>query len=151
MGRNLIFLGIISIFIWISIVDIKKKIIPNYLTLPLCILSFLINYKEISFENMILGGFVYCGFFSLIYGYGSDLLKKECLGFGDVKLAFALGILLGYRGLLDAVMFVNLTFTTALIAYTLVIIFKRIKVIEFPLGPFLVLGALIKIVNRLFL
>lgn len=151
MGRNLILLGIVIICLCICFIDIRKKIIPNYLSILLGLFSFLYNFNYMSVENIILGGCVYSSFFSLIYGYGSDLLKKDCLGFGDVKLSFSLGILLGYTTLLDVVFFINTTFSLALIVYILFIIFKKIKIVEFPLGPFLILATFIKFINRILL
>ena len=96
MGRDVTLLIIVVIFILISIIDIKKKIIPNTLVIILGILSYFYNCINFTLEDIFLGGCVYLTAFSLIYGYGSDFLKKECLGFGDVKLSFSLGILMTY-------------------------------------------------------
>lgn len=148
MGRDVILLIIVIVFLLISIIDIKKKIIPNTLVILLGILSYFYNCKNFTLEEIFLGGCVYSTAFSLIYGYGSDFLKKECLGFGDVKLSFSLGILMTYTTLLDVVFFINITFSLALLYYILVMILKKHKIEEIPLGPFLIIATIVKLLNR---
>jgi prepilin signal peptidase PulO-like enzyme (type II secretory pathway) len=63
------------------------------------------------------------------------------LGFGDVKLVFFLGLLLGFPNILVAFFFSF--FLGAIIGIGLVIVKKKTLKSEIPFGPFLVSGTFI--------
>lgn len=135
MGRNLIYILIIINFIIIIKEDIKKREIPNSCNILLFILGLNLNG-----ESGILGASVYLAPFFLIYGYLSDLLKKDTLGFGDLKLIFSLGAILNYRNYLEVIKFMNLTFILATVYILIEFILKRRLRRELPLSPFLILS-----------
>lgn len=83
------------------------------------------------------------GVFLLIY-YGAILaLKKEGLGFGDVKLAFATGLLLGWQRFILAILIASI------LACFVLIPIKHLKKnpehTEYPFGPFISVGVLISL------
>ncbi|MEG0023686.1 MAG: A24 family peptidase [Cetobacterium sp.] len=133
----------IGIVILVAIIDMNKKIIPNIFTLSLILLGIIYNYIYFgSIERSIIGGGVFASPFLLIYGYGYDFFKKECLGFGDVKFIFAIGCFLGYTDLYSFLIFINGIFTIALIVVLL--FFKKIKKNqEIPFAPFISFMAII--------
>lgn len=75
----------------------------------------------------------------MIFHYGSILiLKKEALGFGDVKLVAACGLLLGIYNLFIAIL------VSSIIASVVLLIVRKKKNdkkdTEYPFAPFLIFG-----------
>lgn len=100
--------------------------------------SLMANNWHILIESL-LGAAVGCGLFMLVY-YGSKwLLKKEGLGYGDVRLMGFIGLFVG----------LNYLFLMIIIACILASVFGLIllkvkkKSEPYPLGPFLNIGAFI--------
>jgi len=71
---------------------------------------------------------------------GSTLLRGEVLGFGDVKLAAFMGLLLGWPGIADAV-FIGVA--VGAVAAIAVAIWRRSLKATFAYGPYLAIGALV--------
>lgn len=129
----------------IGIKDFKDKIIPdffNFILLGLGTLKiFLLNND---FEKSIIGMGVYPLILIFIYGYVSEIVKKDVVGFGDIKLLGAVGFYNGYSGLYDMLILHNIIFTAGLIIILPFYIFKKeIRNKEIPFAPFIVLGVLI--------
>ena len=79
--------------------------------------------------------------FILIYGYVSDLLKKDVIGFGDIKLMVAAGFFLEYSGIYNLIILYNTIFITALVCMLPLLCFGKIKrETEIPFAPFISLG-----------
>lgn len=133
---------IIIILIAISIIDFRKTYIPNPLTLSLIIIGIFYNgFFKNNLERAILGMGMYSILFSLIYGYFSDLLGKEVLGYGDVKLSMGVGAYLGYTNLENIYNFFMYSFLVgAMYAVFLLIKFKK-RDIQIPFGPFISISA----------
>ena len=74
----------------IMYIDINRKYIPNFLNFSIFGLAIFITGLE-NFESFFIGSACYSLPIILIYGYLSDLLKKEVFGFGDIKLIISLG------------------------------------------------------------
>ncbi len=82
--------------------DLKKMIVPDFITYPGIILGFafvFLNEKSLWLSYLIggAGGFFIAFLISLI---GKRAFKKEALGGGDVKLIALIGLFVGYAGLL---------------------------------------------------
>lgn len=92
MDRLLICIFYFMLFL-IMYIDINKKYIPNFLNFSLLILCFFIRGLNES-SLFFIGASIYTLPILLLYAYVSDLLKKEIIGFGDIKLIIALGGLL---------------------------------------------------------
>lgn len=129
-----------SIGIIIFFIDMKHQIIPDRISLPLIVIGFVISCFPVFDIDVLealggaVGGF---GFLYLLALGVSHSLGKESLGGGDIKLVTALGMFLGFRGVLFTI------FISAAIALASMIVFKKDRSKAVPFGPFLVLGAFI--------
>lgn len=138
MGGDIKILLILIILLLIIGIDIYKKIIPNELNILLLIIGIYSNYNFL--EKALIGGAMYMFPFVLIYGYLSDYLKKEAIGYGDIKLVFSLGVYLKYNSLEEILIYLNIVFITATIMILILYLFKRKKIEEIPMAPFLILA-----------
>lgn len=149
MDRNLIeitldlFLFILLFFI--SLKDLKEKEIPNFLTLGIIFLGILkIIFLHEDFEKSFLGFGTFSIFFLFLYGYASDFLKKEIIGFGDIKLIGAAGFYFGYSGIYNLIIFHNIIFILGFLFLIPIFFLKKIKKEEeIPFAPCICLGAVI--------
>lgn len=145
MSINLLFKAVvIIILVSISIIDIYKFYIPNSLNLSLILIGIFYNFFfRDNLVNSILGVGLYSVPFSLIYGYISDFLNKEVLGYGDIKLAMGIGAVLGYTSLLQAYLFFLYSFLIGAIYAVYLLMKNKEKNVEMPFGPFISLSGII--------
>ncbi len=150
---DLMFLfAIASILIIIFVYDLKHYIIPDKVIFPAIGIAFI--YKL--FENWSLGfdwslsaswrigiwsfisaAFIAAGFFLAIV----LITHGKGMGVGDIKLAFLMGLLLGWPNIFVAMFFAFLI--GAIIGIELILIKKKTLKSEIPFGPFLVTGTFI--------
>ena len=134
----LIGLGIISILMIVIVSDLTYLIIPDEV-----LIFFSIYFLIFQFLNLgIVGGLIKLAsglfLFSLMYVImllGNKVLKKECLGGGDIKMMFVFGIIL------DPLLGTLSIFLGSFIALpiSLLLLYKnKEKVI--PFGPFLLIA-----------
>ena len=99
---TLLFLTVVAILVVIAVYDLAHFIIPDELVLALTVLAFLAQgyglfttqiSPQIFFYNFIVALLGSLFLFALWWQS-----KGKWIGFGDVKLAFPLGLLLGYTG-----------------------------------------------------
>ncbi len=89
----------------------------------------------------VIGAAVGGGLFLAVY-YGAILcLKREGIGFGDVKLMAAAGLLLGWQRLLFALLVGSVVASCVLVSLRLIRHDEGGR--EYPFAPFLVLGILV--------
>lgn len=120
--------------------DIKKMEIPNKLNLFLFILGVILKGNNIEIiENSILGMGVYVLPFLLIYGYISDIMKEDAIGFGDIKLVLGFGYILGYRDFAEVYYFFILAFILASIYGIIIGIIRKNWKIRLSFSPFLII------------
>lgn len=134
-------LVVFSIFIAIFFTDLESGIIPDQLTLVLLIVvavySFIFMPHSI-IVNHIITGILFCLFFFILH----IATRGRGMGFGDVKLAFPLGLFLGYPLIIPA--FYISFLTGAAISIILVLWGKKnFKKSTIPFGPFLIFAAAI--------
>lgn len=143
--ENIFNLFVVIIFLLISWKDLKEKIIPNFFVLGIIFLKLLkIIFLNENFEKSFLGLGVFPIILILIYGYISDFLKKEIIGFGDIKLVGAIGFYLGYSGIYNFIIFHNIIFILSFLFVLPMIFIKRLKKEkEIPFAPFICLGTII--------
>ncbi len=163
LPNGLIYLSVLSVFylvissilIVILFYDIRHKIIPNTLVYIFIILSsfkllyFILkfgSFSGIDFYNF-LSPFILFGFFGLIW----FLSRGNWLGFGDVKLVFGIGALLGFISGISAVI---LGFWIGSAYIILHFILSKIfpqkipeirRGMEIPFAPFLILGLFVSL------
>jgi len=137
-------LGIASILIVIFFTDVKYKIIPDQMQISLFIFSFFFflieEGSQLSFQTIvarIVAGIVVMLPILIIYLF----TRGKGMGFGDVKLAFNMGILLGLKSGLLALYF-GFIFGAL---YGIILIILKLKKMKSKVafGPFLILGILI--------
>lgn len=130
------------------IVDYKYKIIPNRLVLTLFEIALLftfiygianINMAINLFAGMILGTVI----FLIITLLGGLIAGKDAMGFGDVKLMGALGLVFGLQNILAISI---ISFLIGAIISIILLITKIKKMDEYiPFGPFIILSTFITI------
>jgi len=136
--------AIASFLMVIFVYDLKHFIIPDKVLYPAILVSS-IWYVVSSIAgwipiyqilNTIYSAVGAAGFFLAIY----LLSKGRAMGFGDVKLAFFMGLFLGWPNILVALFFAF--FAGALVGLTLILLKRKTMRSEVPFGPFLVAGTL---------
>ncbi|MEA3453254.1 MAG: prepilin peptidase [Patescibacteria group bacterium] len=138
---NVYYLFIISFLIVIFIYDLKHFIIPDKVLYPAIAISFLYvivnnQFSLIDYFSSAIGASL---FFLLIY----LISKGKWIGFGDVKLAILLGLLLGWPRIVLALF---LSFVIGgIIGLGLIILSKKKFKSEVPFAPFLICGTLISL------
>jgi len=146
---SIYYLIIVSSMVVVFFADLKYGIIPDkiivstvFVSLAYIIISTfypLVSNVPLSILNHLLsavGSFV---FFLLIF----LITKGKGMGFGDVKLSFLLGLILGFPGVALALYIAFLT--GGVVGFILILWKKKSMKFAVPFGPFLVLGALISL------
>jgi len=135
----------VTLLIFGSMVDLDHYYIPNRVSLGIMGMGLIFSLVNgIGIERAILGGAIYGLPFLLIYGYGADIWKREVLGFGDVKLAVALGTLMGYVNLFIVHIFITISFLIgAVVGVTLMLTKKKGRGDEIPFGPYIAIGGMV--------
>ena len=114
-------------------IDFKKLYIPNILNF--LFLVGVVFYKGNEIESSVIGAGLYPLPLIILYGYISDLLKKDVIGFGDI------GYLLGYTDFYDLYFFYFLAFLLGgVYGVVLLIIRKENREVQMPFSPFLILA-----------
>ena len=137
------FLILTPLIISALVIDYRKQIIPNRLTLTIfeigIIFTFISGLSDIKvFLDRILGMIAGGGIFLIITLIGGLIAGKEAMGFGDVKLMGALGITFG---LSNTIMIAVISFLLGAIISIILLATKKKKSDEYiPFGPFIVLA-----------
>ncbi len=148
MVKAIVYFFIIVIFLEIIIRDIREKIILNKSNLGLLFLGGILGFLEGDLQERLLSAALYALPFILIYGYGSDILNKECIGMGDVKLVTSLGFLLNFNNFFDILIFLNISFITPLIYLGGKYIYLKKLDKDIAFGPFLILSYLLVMIKE---
>ncbi len=128
---------VLSVLICIFCIDLEHMLIYNRFVIILALAGvaamFCDSYTKPS--DHLIGAAVGGGVFALVYYGAIAALKKEGLGFADVKLAAAAGLLLGWQKLLLTVLL------SSVIGSIVLICLNRLRAsardTEYPFGPFL--------------
>jgi leader peptidase (prepilin peptidase)/N-methyltransferase len=139
-----IYLALTYLLIAITFVDIDHFIIPNGFVmfgLALLTVSLYLGLIDIEWGDAVTGSFVFAGFLFGIGVIGQFILKKESIGFGDVKLGLVLG---GFLGTEYSILALYLSFALSAILVFVMMGGKLIKRdSKIPFGPYLAAGTLI--------
>lgn len=144
-----LWLVVLVLFAILFIYDMRYSLLPNKVVYPLIVISlifFIIRYSfvlQVSFQpSVLILEFLYslapiAGVYGILYA----LSNGKWVGFGDVKLGIALGLLLGWQNALLALVLSNL------IGFLFVLpglVSKRLdRTSHVPFGPFLLLATFI--------
>jgi prepilin signal peptidase PulO-like enzyme (type II secretory pathway) len=155
---NLSFLFYIaSSLIVIFVYDLRYYLIPDKVLLPTIAIIFIFRFLEFlnfshwdlirnlkleiwnsaAISNFILAAIIASGFFLIIFLISGG----RWMGFGDVKLAVLLGLLLGLPNILVALFLAF--FSGALMGTILMVLKKKNLKSEIAFGPFLIAGTFI--------
>ena len=133
---------IVSIFIVVFVYDLKHFIIPDGTVIALITVSFLwhlFNFLSNNYSFQMLFSYFLSGFGAfLFFLFFYSVSRGKWMGFGDVKLAFAIGFFLGFPWIVIALF---LSFLIGSIIGVIMIISQKKKIkSEIPFAPFLVVG-----------
>ena len=128
---------LVSLAIPAAAIDWKHKIIPDKLNFAVMLLAvpLLLESKAVFIDGAL--GFVAGGGLLLL----AAVVSRGGMGGGDIKLAAALGLLLGWR-LLLLTLFIAFALGSV-IGITMILIKQRRWKEPIPFGPYLALGAII--------
>ena len=139
------YLVLAAALVALSAIDLEHYILPNRIVYPLAgvmiVLLAVASLGDDDFEaftrGMIAGAVAFLAFFLL------HMISPRSMGFGDVKLAFVLGLSLGWLGWREVLLGLFLGFLYgAVIGIVLIVSRARKRNEALPFGPFLAAGAL---------
>jgi leader peptidase (prepilin peptidase) / N-methyltransferase len=119
----------------IGIADKKYMIIPDQFVIALAVTALGFIPFQSSYLSPLYGALIGGGSLLFIGILGQFILKKEAMGFGDVKLLTAIGLLAGIKGSIIILILTVLSSGVVLGIQFLIGAIKRGE--EQPLGPFI--------------
>ena len=148
-GLNLVtlkYLLLTPLLISVLTIDFKEHIIPDRLILILFEIGMLFSIIE-GFDSLnifvdrILGMVIGFGIFGIITLIGGLLAKKKAMGYGDVKLMAALGLIFGEIVIL---MIIVIAFLIAALVSIVLLVAKKKKFTEYiAFGPYIAIASFI--------
>jgi len=132
---------IACVLIIIFAFDFKHYLIPDKILFPAIFISFAYNwiFHSDNLMNYILAAILSSLFFLIIY----LISKGNWMGFGDVKLAILLGLILGFPGILAGLFLAFLI--GAIIGLIVIFLGKKGLKSEVPFAPFLITGTFLSV------
>jgi leader peptidase (prepilin peptidase)/N-methyltransferase len=129
----------------LSVIDLKLFLLPNRIVFPLAGASVVLlglgaaaDGQLDSYVRALIAGAVSCVAFGVLH-----IVYPRAMGYGDVKLAFVLGLYLGYLGLGELILGLFLGFLYGAVVGVLLIVLKlRTRKDHVPFGPFLAAGTM---------
>ncbi len=130
---------VFSVFICIFCIDLEHKLIFDRFQVILLVLGVISIFfdKDYGWESHIIGGVASFTMFFLVSFAFVKIRKREGLGGGDVKLACAVGLLLGWERMLLSLIVATVP---AAIIMSALSKGKKDEEREFPFAPFLIIG-----------
>ncbi len=129
-----IYSTLISILIFLSIYDIKYKLVPP----KIHILLIFIGIINIFFNYYNFSSYLYGAFIISIPLYLISVIKPNSFGGGDIKLYFSCGFILGYKLILSSFI---VTIISSAIYCIIILIFKNKNLkSQIPFVPFISIG-----------
>nr|WP_052148566.1 A24 family peptidase [Paraburkholderia sacchari] len=132
---------LLLVLVVLTVIDLATMLLPDVITIPLVVVGLLVNASATvaSLHDAMLGAAIGFLVFWSLYWSIRVVSRREGMGFGDVKLACAIGAWLGFRPLL------HILAAAVLLAglYACVLAMSR-KISDdhlIPFGPFLAAGA----------
>ena len=139
------YLVLAAALVALSVIDLEHYILPNRIVYPLALaMIVLLTIAAVgdddldAIERGLLAGVIAFSIFFVLH-----LISPRSMGFGDVKLAFVLGLSLGWLGWGEVLLGLFLGFFYgALVGIVLIATRARSRSQALPFGPFLAAGAL---------
>ncbi|MCC5949688.1 MAG: prepilin peptidase [Nitriliruptoraceae bacterium] len=134
-------------------IDLEHRIIPNRLTLrlpfvlaPLVVFAAVMDGAWIDLRRAALAAILVPGVMFALSEVFRLVRGQVGIGMGDIKLAISLGMVVGYLGALELVVFAYATIISAVvIAVALMAVGRARLASRIPFGPYLAVGALVPI------
>ncbi len=143
---TLIYAGLFSVFVVVTVIDWDHQIIPDVITLPgiviglLCATFLLPTGWVDSLIGLLVGG----GILLMLAWVSPILFGKEGMGGGDIKFMAMVGAFLGWKMVLIALFLGSVSGAFIGISLLLLKILQREQYI--PFGPYLAFGSLVAMV-----
>ena len=128
---------IVPFMVAIFVYDLKHYIIPDKVIYPAIAVALALTFNVEHAVEYALSAFGAAAFFLAIV----LISRGKWMGVGDIKLAFLMGLILGYPNILVALFLAFLI--GAIIGVGLMVFGKKTIKSEVPFGPFLVAGTFI--------
>jgi len=142
------YLVLATALVALSLIDLQHYLLPNRIVYPLALtMVVLLGIASVGDDDtgallrgLVAGAVAFAAFFVL------HLVSPRSMGFGDVKLAFVLGLSLGWLGWGEVFLGLFLGFVYgAFVGLALIALRVRERNEALPFGPFLAAGALTSI------
>ncbi len=132
-----------AVLAFVFAVDLEHHLILDVALYPaaLALLLVALFFDHKAFAGMLFGVVVCGGLFLLFYGLGFLLYRQEALGFGDVKLAAFIGLLVGWPAVIQTLVFAALF--GAAVSVLLLGLGNATRRTFIPYGVFLAVGAVL--------
>ena len=129
---------VISVMIVIFIYDLRWYLILDIVTLPACVIVFIVNLMlGFNWQNLLISGIIGGSFFLIQF----VLSRGRWIGGGDIRLGLLIGLILGWPNILVAIFLAYLV--GAIISVFLVVVSKKKWESKIPLGIFLSVATII--------
>ncbi|MFA6251910.1 MAG: prepilin peptidase [Candidatus Paceibacterota bacterium] len=142
---NLIYLWVIfSLLIIAFLYDARHYLIPDRITfsgivVSLCWIAFSFYFKTFNAGDVL--SFIYSSVFASLFFFCLWFFSKgKAMGFGDVKLVFLMGLILGFPNIIVALFFAFAL--GAIIGLILIMRGSKKMKSQVPFGPYLIAGTL---------
>lgn len=148
--RNLIMNSIyIAILILVIVIDLENKLILNIVTFPATALalagSFIVTPEQNNWKLALVGAAVGFVFFYVAYWLGTRLFGPGALGYGDVKLALAMGAMLGFHRIFFALTLA--IFLGGVTSAILLLVNRKVNTRTYlPYGQYLAVAAIVMLI-----
>ena len=137
-------------------IDLEHRIIPNRLTLrlplillPLVMLAAALDSAWSDLIRGLIAAIALPGIMLALSELFRLLRGQAGIGMGDIKLAISLGLVIGYLGGLELVVFAYATIISAVIIAIVLLLAGKAKLASrIPFGPYLAVGAMVVILAR---
>ena len=100
------FLVYASLLIIIFFIDLENQLVLDKVTYPGMIIAFVFSFflPEPGVRSVLVGGAVGSGVMAMIYIAVFLIFRREGLGFGDVKMAALIGLMVGFPLVIEALL-----------------------------------------------
>ena len=139
------YLVLAAALVALSAIDLEHYILPNRIVYPLAlamiVLLAIASLGDDDLDALVRG--LAAGLIAFAVFFVLHMISPRSMGFGDVKLAFVLGLFLGYLGWGELVLGLFLGFLYgAVIGVGLIVTKLRTRKDHVPFGPFLAAGTM---------
>ncbi len=145
LDRYVFYLLYVVVLAAVSYKDLRERRIPNRVIYPAIAVALGAMFRFPGWQTALAGGLA-AGILLLVPVF---IFGPERAGLGDVKLAFFIGLILGFSYALYWALFVAFA-AGALVGVVGILLGALSRKSLLPFGPFLALGATVILVSRLF-